>query len=92
MKKRKLKFSHIIFLVLVCYFGYTLLSQQLMISRKKSELCKYKEQNKKIEEENKYLSDQIEYSKTDEYKEKLAREKIGLIKPGEVVYVIHDKD
>lgn len=92
MKKRKFKLKHLLFLAVLCYVGYTLTSQQLMINRIKGELNKYNEQNKKIEESNKYLKDQIEYAKTNEYKEKVAREKIGLIKPGEIVYVIHDEN
>jgi cell division protein FtsB len=88
MKKRKLKLKHVIYALLVCYVGYTFVSQQFMINRMKDNIDKYTQQNDKIVESNKYLKDQIEYAKTQEYKEKVAREKMGLIKPGETVYVI----
>ncbi len=37
----------------------------------------------KAQEENKKLQDEVQLSKTDKYIEKLAREKLGLIKEGE---------
>ena len=41
-----------------------------------------------LEEENKKLLQNIEYYKTDEYKEKVARQRFGLKKPDEKVMVI----
>lgn len=88
MKKRKLKAKHIFMALVVCYVGYTLVSQQIMISRIKKDINTYGQENKKIEESNAYLKDQIEFAKTKEYKERMARERIGLVLPGEKVYVI----
>lgn len=89
MKKKRFKFKYIFYVMLLCYVGYTLVSQQMTINRMRDDILKYDQQNKKIEDANQYLKDQIEFAKTDEYKEKMAREKIGLIKPGETVYIIN---
>jgi cell division protein FtsB len=88
MKKKRFNLKYVIYVLAMCYVGYILVSQQVAINRVNYDIDKYKEQNKKIEETNSYLKDQIDFAKTDEYKEKMAREKIGLIKPGETVYII----
>lgn len=36
------------------------------------------------------LLDQIEYLSSDEYVEKMAREKLGLVKPGEIQFIVTD--
>lgn len=92
MKKRRFKFKHIIYGLLICYLGYVFISQQAAIGRVKSDIDKYAEQNRKVEESNASLKDQIEFAQTDEYKERMARERIGLIMPGEVVYIIDEQN
>jgi len=92
MKKRKIKFKAVFIGILVCYLGYIIISQQMAILRIKRDIEKYSAENKRIEEENSYLKDEIEYAGTDEYIEKMARERLGLIKDGETVYVIKDED
>jgi cell division protein FtsB len=52
------------------------------------EIKKIQAQINKLEEENTLLSEQILYLQTDSFKEKLARERLGLVKPGEKVLVI----
>lgn len=92
MKQKRFKAGRLILILAACYVGYTLVSQQIIINRIRDQIGDVDRQNKKIEESNKYLNDQIEYAKSDEYKEKVAREKIGLIKPGEIIYIIHDEN
>lgn len=91
MKKRKFKFRHFLVLLVIGYVGYVFVSQQFMILRIKGDIEKYKKENKKIEDSNAYLMDQIEFAKTKEYKERMGRERIGLIMPGETVYIIDHK-
>jgi cell division protein FtsB len=87
-KKRKLRVKHFLVGVVLCYIGYILISQQFMMMRIQKDIEKFSQENKKVEEDNAYLRDQIEYASTDEYKERMARERIGLVKPGETVYII----
>jgi cell division protein FtsB len=39
-----------------------------------------------MERRNEAIREQIEYMQSDEYIEKTAREKLGLVKPGDIVY------
>ncbi|MDI6618891.1 MAG: septum formation initiator family protein [Clostridiales bacterium] len=91
MKKRKFRIRYIIAAALIFYVGYTVIGQQIMIGRIKNQINVYKQANAKIENQNSYLRDKIEFAKTNEYKEKVARQKLGLIKPGEIVFAIDDK-
>jgi len=90
MKKRKFRIRHVLLAIIIFYVGYTFINQQIMISRISQDIKKYGEQNKKLEGSNDNFKDQIEYAKTKEYKERMARERIGLIMPGETVYIINE--
>lgn len=92
MKKKKFKIKRIIYVLIICYIGYSLVDQQIMINRINNDISKYTEQSKKVQESNESIKDQIEFAKTDEYMERAAREKIGLIRPGETVYVIDEQN
>jgi len=56
------------------------------------ELASIEDQILLLESENNKLREAIEYYKTDEYKIRVAREKLGLQKPGEAVIVITPDD
>lgn len=92
MKKRKFKFRHILVAVVICYVGYTFICQELMIYRLKNDIAKLNLENSKIEAANAYINDQLQYAGTEGYVEKMARERMGLIKPGEKVYVVGEKE
>jgi cell division protein FtsB len=92
MKKRRFNLKYVIYGLVFCYVGYILVSQQFAINRVNGDVEKYSGQNKKIEESNSYLKDQIQFAQTDEFKEKIAREKIGLIMPGETMYIINEEN
>lgn len=92
MKKRRFGLKFVIYGLVFCYIGYILVSQQIAINRVNNDIQKYAEQNKKVEDSNSYLKDQIQFAQTDEFKEKIAREKIGLIMPGETMYIINEEN
>nr|WP_278245528.1 septum formation initiator family protein [Clostridium ihumii] len=79
----KKKTKYCILGVLGIYLTGTLINQQIIMKRQKNNLDGYTVESKKLKEENIKLQDEIELSKTDKYIEKLAREKLGLIKDGE---------
>lgn len=87
-KKKKIKLANILFFCFIIYITYTFVSQQIILKRIKEDIYLNQIENSKVQEANQYLNDKIEYAKTDEFKEEIAREKIGLIKDGEIVYVI----
>lgn len=79
----KKKTKYCILGVLGIYLISTLINQQIIMKRQKNNIEGYTVESKKLKEENMKLQDEIELSKTDKYIEKLAREKLGLIKDGE---------
>lgn len=92
MKKRRLRFRHVLIILILVYVGYTVVDQQMMINRLNEDIAKYSMENKKIEDANAILKDQIQYAGTDEFLERAARERMGLVKPGETVYIIDVKE
>lgn len=93
MRKKKIKskiisaFGNIMIAVATVYVVYILIQQQMQLNTYKAQQDYYKTQ---IELEQKKLQE-LENNKllytTDSYIEKIAREKLGLVKPEEVIFV-----
>jgi cell division protein FtsB len=93
MRKKKIKskiisaFGRIMIAVATVYVVYILIQQQMQLNTYKAQQDYYKAQ---IELEQKKLQE-LENNKllytTDSYIEKIAREKLGLVKPEEVIFV-----
>lgn len=87
MKTTKFNFKRLLITAFVLYAGITLINQQVTIGKL---INVQKEKTQKVESiklENVKLSKEIESADTDAYKEKMAREQLGLVKPGEVIYI-----
>ncbi len=86
-KKRKTSFLLALgAFALAGYFAITLIQLQIEISEKKETLAQVQAQyNEKIAE-NKELEKVIEGGNEDEYIERIARDSLGYVKPGEKVY------
>lgn len=85
--KKGFRWGLLITTALVLYLLYVIVSQQTNLDIKFSEL---KDIQAKIEEEsnlNRELKNEEELLNTDEYIEKTAREKLGMIKPGERIFI-----
>ncbi len=52
----------------------------------------FEEENARIEEENRLKSEEFEYYSSDAYIEKMAKQNLGLINPGEEVVIIPKND
>lgn len=83
MKKNKKIKSILIFLV-VLYLVYTFVRQQITINNMEKELMDRQNKYDQLVDKNLNLKDELELSKSDSYLEKLARERLGLIKRGEI--------
>lgn len=86
-KKKKSSFGIILLLAVFLYLSYIAVGQQKLINSKNDELNWI---NNKIAEEekiNEQLKKEMEMINSDEYKEKVAREKFGMVKENETVYV-----
>lgn len=81
---KKLSFKKIAIGCLAIYVCFILVSQQLTLSRQNKVIEEHTSLLRQAEEKNKKLDDEIKLSSDDSYIEKLAREKLGLIKKGEI--------
>lgn len=86
-KEKKSKVIPFILVCFVVYFGYTFFSQQSIIYSKNIELKELQDRVKQEQETNVELNKQKEMISGDEYIEKIAREKLGMVKQGEKVYI-----
>ena len=77
----------VLFVLLIVYLSFNLVSQQQLIENKNSELvvveAKIAAETKRTEE----LLEEKNLLTSDESLEKIAREKLGMVKPGERVFV-----
>ena len=90
-KKTRVQLSHVVAIAFVMYFSYTFFDQQLKINRYNSQIEMY---NKEIEAKQnlvEYYNTQSENITSDEYIESVARERLGLVKPYETIYVDANK-
>lgn len=93
VKKRDKK-NMIVMLVgglVIIYFVYTLITQQIAINKKNQELENLQTQIAEANEESDKLKTEIENLSDPEYIEKIAREKLGLVRPNERVFVDSNK-
>lgn len=81
---KKFKWKNIIFILILFYAGYVFINQQIAIHKIKNEIAQKKLEEQKVKNKNKKLQDEVKMSESDVYIEKLARERLGLIKQGEI--------
>ena len=87
MKKKKL----FLFVFILAFFGIVFIKQQFMISKVTSEYNKNQNQLEMLKEQNTILTDQLNRTKNKKFIEDIAREKLGLVKPGEILFVDKSK-
>lgn len=80
---RKINFKKVVLCLIGVYMCFILVSQQITLSRQYKNINEYTSQLEQAEEKNQQLQDEITLSNDDSYIEKLAREKLGLIRSGE---------
>jgi cell division protein FtsB len=84
-RKKKLRLKRVIIVFASIYVGYILISTQVTMLKLKKEMEVKQQELAKQTEKNQKLQDEVMKmtNSTDEYYERLARERLGLIKPGE---------
>lgn len=81
--KRFINKKKILIFLSIVYIGYVLVSQQVIMHEQKNEISKWNTELGKVKMENQKLKDEVTISGKEIYLEKLAREKLGLVKKGE---------
>lgn len=90
--KRKKSLKVIIFVITVFFFTYLFVSQSLTVVQLRYQMSEMKEELIEFENENKILEEKIEKITTDQFIEEQARNRLGMIKTGEVPIKIIEKD
>lgn len=96
MKKKKTvvkrnKYLILFLVVFLSYVGYSVVQTEIKIQELKAKETTLKEELMKLTEEKETLAQQLEESKSLESIERIAREKLKMVKPNEVIYIIQDE-
>ena len=84
--KKRLTINKVIIVVIFAVFIFSLVRQWIALKRIKESLSVERQNLNQLKEENEKLQAEVESAQSDyEYIEKLARERLGLIKDGEQV-------
>ncbi|NMA55676.1 MAG: septum formation initiator family protein [Firmicutes bacterium] len=73
--------------ILLLYFGYCSWGQIRLIFGLRREIAKVKQEIDAAQQQSEQIAAEIEYLKSDSYIEKVARQELGLVKPGEIIFV-----
>lgn len=82
--------TKLVVLILLTYVAITLWNLNTRISQTKSELTSLTQQRDTQKQENADLSEAIKNSDDPEHRKDIARQKLGLLEPGEKVFHITD--
>lgn len=77
----------VLIIVFAIYVSITLINQQLTIMRMEDRKAELNEQIQEAKAETEKLNKQLKNASSDAYIEQIAREKLGLIKDGDIIYV-----
>lgn len=86
-KRRKNRTKVLIYLGLIAYVIYILIQQQMYLLACNKEDNYYLSEIEKQKKISGQLKNQEQFCKTDEFIEKTAREKLGMVLPGEKIFV-----
>lgn len=80
---KKIKVRNILLLAVISYIIFIFVSQTITMHKIKQDITERQMELQKVKDQSQKLQDEIKLSKSDQYIEKLAREKLHLIKEGE---------
>lgn len=81
--KKKVSLKKVLIVLFSAYVCYIIGSTQISMIKIRKELNVRQQELTKLQEKNEKLQDEVKMSKTDDYIERLARERLGMIKDGE---------
>ena len=87
MKKRRNWLKIFIILFLAVYASYSLVKQEVEMKKYEKEKASYMEQIDLAKQKQEEYRNYSEYINSEEYIEKIAREKLGMLLPEERIYI-----
>ncbi|EJO5347466.1 septum formation initiator family protein [Clostridium botulinum] len=88
---KKINVKKLILLLGIVYIVGIFINQQITIHKIRDEISNKKMELKEVKEKNQKLQDEVKLSKSKDYIEKLARERLRLIKKGETPVINNAK-
>ncbi|GAA0745254.1 FtsB family cell division protein [Clostridium oceanicum] len=88
--KNKFKLKNIVLILLFVYMCFIFVTQRITMHKINNEIDKKEVQLDKAKKKNQKLQDEVKLSKSKDYRERLARERLRFIKEGETP-VINNK-
>lgn len=79
--------TFVVVVVFLVYFLYTIIWQQMLIAKNTKEIDALTERISAAEQQKKKLQEELDNLNDPEYLEKVARDKLGLVRPNERVFV-----
>lgn len=90
--RRKPRWGALLALLVVLYFGYSSLGQIRLALELRQKIAAVNAQIEAGRQRTEELKKEITYLKSDAYVEKAAREQLGLVKPGEIIFLPAEKE
>ncbi|MGB9679275.1 MAG: FtsB family cell division protein [Thermoanaerobacteraceae bacterium] len=87
MKKKRFKIKPLLISLFLIYVVIAFFQQQVAINKLENRRIELLQKEAEVTKENKILNEQLKYSQSDNFIENIAREKLGLVKKGEIVYI-----
>jgi len=86
-RRYRVRWFRVLVLLTAAYFLYLAVGQQFELYTIQRETASLQERIAELEHSNKTLTDEKSRLSSPAYVEKIAREQLGLVKPGEVPYI-----
>ncbi|MCG0275807.1 MAG: septum formation initiator family protein [Thermosediminibacteraceae bacterium] len=86
--KKRIRLGRLLIILFLIYFVYTFTVQQFKINELRRQELELSREMSRLIEERKKLEKEIELLNTESYIEELARDQLGLVKPGEIIYKV----
>lgn len=90
-RKKRFRLRHLIMILIIFWLGKTLISQSIAMNELNNRKKQYEEEITVLEEEIQQLRTEIENKDSLDFIEKVARDKLKLVKPREIIYIDKNK-
>lgn len=88
--KKRMNLKNMVIIILIAILVISYVRQELTMNKIKKDIEAKQTQLNELQDKNKKLQDEVNQSSTDEYIERMARERLGMIKDGEKVITNSD--
>ena len=88
--KKRMNLKNVVTIILIAIFCISYIRQEITMNKIQKEIEAKQTQLNELESKNKKLQDEVNQSSTDQYIERMARERLGMIKAGEKVITNSD--